>query len=435
MPTFPSTLFPLRRRARIVIAAVLALSAAIAALLCFSGLRDFSLESATTRTLTFHAGSDRLSGTLILPRDVAAPPVALFVHGDGPQDRYADDGYQPFINQLLDQGIGVFTWDKPGVGRSAGNWLDQSMQDRAAEAMAAYLRVRSEPGVDAAKVGFLGYSQAGWVLPIVASRAQPAFTVIIGGAVNWRDQGAYYTRKRLQAQGVAADEIERRLAAERTSNDALFGEPRPLADVLAARPDMTPARARYVQRNYLSDASGWIPKMRGPVLAVWGEMDPNVDAAVNAARYRLLFADAPDKRVMLVPDAGHVLLRAPQFNDQIASDWTLWKSCASCCWAAKPTCSLPCATSPTGSGRPPPAIEDGPPCRRSNRFSADMEWPYHGRNLTPRRSACHGHRSHEALRAAQPRRRLHHDTGRQCLLVAVAGPARRLRPRLAGVGI
>ena len=46
--------------------------------------------------------------------------------------------------------------------------------------------------------------------------------------------------------------------------------------------------------------------MRGPVLAVWGEMDPNVDAAVNAARYRLLFADAPDKRVMLVPDAGHV---------------------------------------------------------------------------------------------------------------------------------
>ena len=144
MPTFPSTLFPLRRRARIVIAAVLALSAAIAALLCFSGLRDFSLESATTRTLTFHAGSDRLSGTLILPRDVAAPPVALFVHGDGP-GRYADDGYQPFINQLLDQGIGVFTWDKPGVGRSAGNWLDQSMQDRAAEAMAAYLRVRSNP--------------------------------------------------------------------------------------------------------------------------------------------------------------------------------------------------------------------------------------------------------------------------------------------------
>ena len=118
-------MFPLRRRARIVIAAVLTLSAAIAALLCFSGLRDFSLESATTRTLTFHAGSDRLSGTLILPRDVAAPPVALFVHGDGPQDRYADDGYLPFINQLLDQGIGVFTWDKPGVAAApATGWTN-----------------------------------------------------------------------------------------------------------------------------------------------------------------------------------------------------------------------------------------------------------------------------------------------------------------------
>ena len=230
MPTFPSTLFPLRRRARIVIAAVLALSAAIAALLCFSGLRDFSLESATTRTLTFHAGSDRLSGTLILPRDVAAPPVALFVHGDGPQDATRTTATSPSSTNCWTRASACSPGTSP-AGRSAGNWLDQSMQDRAAEAMAAYLRVRSEPGVDAAKVGFLGYSQAGWVLPIVASRAQPAFTVIIGGAVNWRDQGAYYTRKRLQAQGVAADEIERRLAAERTSNDALFGEPRPLADV------------------------------------------------------------------------------------------------------------------------------------------------------------------------------------------------------------
>ena len=85
--------------------------------------------------------------------------------------------------------------------------------------------------------------------------------------MNWRDQGAYYTRKRLQAQGVAAD--DRTPPGGRTDrNDALFGEPRPQADVLAARPDMTPARARYVQRNYLSDASGWIPRMRGPVLAV-----------------------------------------------------------------------------------------------------------------------------------------------------------------------
>ena len=152
----------------------------------------------------------------------------------------------------------MFTWDKPGVGRSAGNWLDQSMQDRAAEAMAAYLRVRSEPGVDAAKVGFLGYSQAGWVLPIVVSRAQPAFTVIIGGAVNWRDQGAYYTRKRLQAQGVAAD--DRTPPGGRTDPQRRCSANHVRRRMCWRRPDMTPARARYVQRNYLSDASGWIPK-------------------------------------------------------------------------------------------------------------------------------------------------------------------------------
>ena len=46
------------------------------------------------------------------------------------------------------------------------------MQDRAAEAMAAYLRVRSEPGVDAAKVGFWA-TASGLVLPIVVSARNP----------------------------------------------------------------------------------------------------------------------------------------------------------------------------------------------------------------------------------------------------------------------
>ena len=46
---------------------------------------------------------------------------------------------------------------------------------------------KSQPDI---KVGYLGFSQAGWVIPIAATQSNPDFSVIIGGAVNWRDQGA-----------------------------------------------------------------------------------------------------------------------------------------------------------------------------------------------------------------------------------------------------
>ncbi|VCU61916.1 hypothetical protein EPIB2_993 [Tritonibacter mobilis] len=37
---------------------------------------------------------------------------------------------------MADASIGVLFWDKAGVGASTGNWLNQSMEDRANEALA-----------------------------------------------------------------------------------------------------------------------------------------------------------------------------------------------------------------------------------------------------------------------------------------------------------
>lgn len=100
--------------------------------------------------------------TLLLPGEYKIPPVVLIVHGDGAQNRWSDDGYAPQVNDLLDQGIAVFSWDKPGVGASQGNWLAQLMVDRAAEAAAALNPLRSEPILTNSPMGFLGFfRQAG----------------------------------------------------------------------------------------------------------------------------------------------------------------------------------------------------------------------------------------------------------------------------------
>ena len=282
------------------------------------GLSDFDLSQHTQRELTFTVDDAVLSGTLITPKDVIAPPVAIIVHGDGAQDRFSNGGSLPLIGTLVDAGIGVFSWDKAGVGTSTGNWLNQSMDDRADEVLAASLAVSALNGIDGSRVGFLGFSQAGWVLPLVANRIVPSFTVIVGGAVSWRDQGTYFNRIELTSQGFSADMIEQRLAERMRDNDIVFG----VSADPSSRPKMEVERFGFVAGAYWEDSTHSIPKMKGPVLAIWGEDDLNVDAHNNSEIFSKQLMPLNDiRRVVLVSNATHGLLRADLFNYQLPSQW------------------------------------------------------------------------------------------------------------------
>ncbi|EPU0991937.1 alpha/beta hydrolase family protein [Cronobacter turicensis] len=87
-----------------------------------------------SRVITFTHHEDILEGTLTRPDGVSNPPVVVLIHGDGAQDRWSQGGYLPLVNDLLAKGIAVYSWDKPGVGESRGNWLAQTMRDRSDEA-------------------------------------------------------------------------------------------------------------------------------------------------------------------------------------------------------------------------------------------------------------------------------------------------------------
>jgi hypothetical protein len=136
--------------------------------------------------------------------------------------------------------------------------------------------------------------------------------------VSWRDQGTYYSRVRLASKGVANEVIEQRLADRVLRNDALF-------DASAAPPPTTgmdPARFRFVAGAYWEDSTDLISGMQGPVLAIWGEDDLNVDAHSDIATFqRQLSPLAEDRRIVMVPNATHGLLRADLYNYQLSSDW------------------------------------------------------------------------------------------------------------------
>lgn len=127
-----------------------------------------------------------LRGTLSQPRwRRPGVPGVVIVHGSGPLTR---DDVRGDARALVRLGFAVLAYDKRGAGQSEGvflrQWGDSAgavLARLAADAAVALDSLRAAPGVDAARVGFFGASQAGWIIPLAAERtaARPRFHVLL----------------------------------------------------------------------------------------------------------------------------------------------------------------------------------------------------------------------------------------------------------------
>ena len=140
---------------------------------------------ASTSTGFFTNGDVRLSYQLDLPQRSGRVGAVVIGHGSGTttkeQCRFISGGF-------LSRGFATLCYDKRGVGQSTGEYsgvgpgnsfrmFDLLGGDMAAGA--AFLRTR--PEIDPARIGLVGNSQAGWIIPVAAERAQPAFMIMLVG--------------------------------------------------------------------------------------------------------------------------------------------------------------------------------------------------------------------------------------------------------------
>lgn len=286
----------------------------------FNSLSEFDLPSAQQRTLHITYHQQTLEGTLVLPQGTISPPFVVLIHGDGPQDRWSEGGYLPLVNFLLSQGIAVFSWDKPGVGGSTGNWLEQKMSDRADESARVLEKLREQPELKDSKGGFLGFSQAGWVVPEASQLTKTDFVVLIGAAINWRNQGLYYTGERLKIQGNTEQDIAKTIKQEAEDFDRQFTEHSLLL------PCHSPCtRQDFERRNALSDATASLSSMQTPVLILMGLDDRNVDPKETVMVWGKSLPSTTARCIKLLPGATHGLLRSAWFDYQLSSQWPLWK--------------------------------------------------------------------------------------------------------------
>jgi fermentation-respiration switch protein FrsA (DUF1100 family) len=127
-----------------------------------------------------------LAGTLTVPPGPGPFPAVVLVAGSGPMNRDEEVfGHRPFAvlaDHLARRGLVVLRYDKRGVGKSTGDFAQATTLDFAGDAISAWDFLAARPEVDAKRVGAIGHSEGGMIVPtLAANRPKTAFIVMLAG--------------------------------------------------------------------------------------------------------------------------------------------------------------------------------------------------------------------------------------------------------------
>ena len=121
-------------------------------------------------------------------------PALAIVHGSEPGGR---DGYDLLVNFYTSLGYVVLSYDKRGIGDSSGFYIERptpaNIDNLAGDAVAALRVLAARRDVDPARLGLVGGSQAGWIIPRAAAKSPLVrFAVIVAGpAMSSGEEEAY----------------------------------------------------------------------------------------------------------------------------------------------------------------------------------------------------------------------------------------------------
>ena len=215
----------------------------------------------------FLSGATALSGTLSVPatpgKDAGKHAAVAFVHGSGLTNR----AYLPDLQALLlANGVAVLAYDKRGVGQSGGTYPGESptsetIDTLALDAAAAARFLAAQPEIDPARVGLAGHSQAGWIIPLAATREPTIqFVIVFAGPTVTADEVDLF--QTLSGQGKHPSAL----------SDAAVD-----AQVLAHGPSGV-------------DPIPWIKELTIPGLWVYGGRDRHVPPRLSEQRLRPIAA-------------------------------------------------------------------------------------------------------------------------------------------------
>ena len=275
--------------------------------------------------VAFPSGKDRLAGVLYRPATPGPWPAVALVMGSGPVDRDYGGAGSAIGRHFARHGVACLAWDRPGVGRSTGDYRGLTFPDRAREALAAVAFLRGRAEIDRDRVGLWGHSQGGMVVPLAASMsADVAFVIEVAG---WQGpawgQDPVRVGAELRAEGCREEDVEAAVAFARRRMEMIRGAGT-FEDLDKAQAAVEAApwfghvhrcdRALFDSARLVVDhdtSASW-EAVRRPVLAIFGEKDTSSGPPgplVGVIRRGLDKAGNRDVTVRVFPDADHSLCR------------------------------------------------------------------------------------------------------------------------------
>jgi pimeloyl-ACP methyl ester carboxylesterase len=235
-------------------------------------------RAAATVNGFFSNGDVRLSYQLDLPARTAIVPAIAFGHGSGKLDktscRFLADGF-------LQRGFATLCFDKRGVGLSGGEYVnvgtpdsERVFADLAGDIAAGVRVLRGHAEIDGSRIGLAGASQAGWIVPLAAAMARPAFMILLVGPTVSVGEEMFYSRL-VEFNDAPLDEAYRQLPS--FSGPRGF-DPRPVLATLDV-----------------------------PGLWVLGAQDRSIPTPKTVAILDQLIAEGPPFARVVLPGAGHSL--------------------------------------------------------------------------------------------------------------------------------
>jgi alpha-beta hydrolase superfamily lysophospholipase len=245
----------------------------------------------------FTCSGARLSGTLFSPLARGPHPAVVWLHGSGAQARLA---YGPLVASFVRDGLAFFSYDKRGVGDSEGTCCpDETGHFNlvTADAVGAVAALRSAPAVDAAQVGFVGASAAGWIAP----RAT--------------EESGHVAFVALASPGVLRHSIVARF--EQFAGGSESSSPRPSEDAISKEV------ASWKPSGF--DPTAYLAKLDVPALWLFGGADRNVPPVQSVALLRSIARErGKDWTIVVFPGAGHGLFDEPSTDPQAGPTAEAW---------------------------------------------------------------------------------------------------------------
>ena len=278
-----------------------------------------------------------LAGTLTLPEKGTKFPAVVMVTGSGAQNRDEEImGHKPFFviaDYLTRNGIAVLRCDDRGTAASQGTHATATNEDFATdtEAMVNYLRSRKE--INAKKIGIIGHSAGGIIAFIVAKKdLSIAFVVSLAGAgvrgdslmlkqvelisksqgmpdAVWQGMKPSIRNRYaiLQQTDKTPEELQKELYADvtKTMSPEQLKDLNTIQQLSAQISSMTSPWYLHFMRY---DPAQDLKKLKCPVLALNGEKDIQVDAAMNltAIQERVTGNGNKNVTVKAYPNLNHL---------------------------------------------------------------------------------------------------------------------------------